>query len=142
MAQKHPTFLHRLRSKGPKPRRRTDGFYHTTRWRKLRRYALSREPLCRDPFGEHAEWSEVVSATEVDHIVPRRVRPELELALENLQALCKRCHSRKTKAESRGSWGTVLTCEFVASGRAHDSVPTRTGSTLVVAREWKEDSRR
>ena len=72
-------FLHRLRSKGPKPRRRTDPFYHSTRWKKLRRYALSREPLCRDPFGEHAEWREVVSATEVDHIVPRRVRTELEL---------------------------------------------------------------
>ncbi len=99
MATKQPTFLHRIRSKGPKPRR-TDGFYQTTRWRKLRRYALSREPLCRDPFGEHAEWSEVVSATEVDHIVPRRVRRKLELSLENLQALCKRCHSRKTKAES------------------------------------------
>ncbi len=63
---------------------------------------LSREPLCRDPFGEHAEWGEVVSATEVDHIVPRRVGPELELSLENLQALCKRCHSRKTKAELQG----------------------------------------
>ena len=61
---------------------------------------LSREPLCRDSFGEHAEWSEVVSATEVDHIVPRRVRAGLELSLENLQALCKRCHSRKTKAET------------------------------------------
>ncbi len=102
MAQKQPTFLQRLRSKGPKPRRRTDGFYQTTRWRKLRRYVLSREPLCRDPFGEHAEWCEVVSATEVDHIVPRRVRPELELSLENLQALCKRCHSRKTKGELQG----------------------------------------
>jgi 5-methylcytosine-specific restriction endonuclease McrA len=107
MAQKQPTFLHRLRSKGPKPRRRTDGFYQTARWRKLRRYVLSRDPLCRDPFGEHAEWSEVVSATEVDHIVPRGVRPELELSLENLQALCKCCHGRKTKAESRGKcYGT------------------------------------
>ena len=102
MAKKQPTFLQRMRSKGPKPRRPTDNFYQTTRWRKLRRHVLSREPLCRDPFGEHAEWSEVVSATEVDHIVPRRVRPELELSLENLQALCKRCYSRKTKAESRG----------------------------------------
>ncbi len=74
MAQKQPTFLQRLRSKGPKPRRRTDGFYHTTRWRKLRRYVLAREPLCRDPFGEHAEWSEVVSATEVDR------QPALHLA--------------------------------------------------------------
>ncbi len=103
MAQKQPTFLQRMRSKGPKPRRRTDGFYQTARWKKLRRYALSREPLCRDPFGEHAEWGEVVSATEVDHIAPRRVRPELELLLENLQALCKRCHSRKTKAELQGN---------------------------------------
>ena len=102
MAQKQPTFLQRLRSKGPKPRRRTDGFYQTARWRKLRHYVLSREPLCRDPFGEHAEWSEVVVATEVDHIVPRRVRPDLELAIENLQALCKRCHSRKTMADSQG----------------------------------------
>ncbi len=102
MAQKQPPFLHRLRSKGPKPRLPTDGFYHTARWRKLRRYVLSREPLCRDPFGEHAEWREVVSATEVDHIVPRRARPERELSLENLQALCGRCHGRKTKGESRG----------------------------------------
>ncbi len=102
MAQKQPSFLQRLRSKGPKPRRRTDGFYQTTRWRKLRRYMLALEPLCRDPFGEHAEWSEVVSASEVDHIVPRRVRPELELSLGNLQGLCKRCHSRKTKAELQG----------------------------------------
>ncbi len=66
MAKKQPTFLQRMRSKGPKPRRPTDNFYQTTRWRKLRRHVLSREPLCRDPFGEHAEWSEVVSATEVD----------------------------------------------------------------------------
>ena len=102
MAQKPPTFLQRMRSKGPKIRRRTDGFYQAARWRKLRRYVIANEPLCRDPFGEHAEWSEVVSATEVDHIVPRRIRPDLELSLENLQALCKRCHSRKTKAESQG----------------------------------------
>ncbi len=96
MATNQPTFLQRMQSKGPKPRHQTDGFYQTTRWRKLRRHALSREPLCRDPVAEHAEWSEVVSATEVDHVGPRRVRPELELSLENLQALCKRCHSRKT----------------------------------------------
>ena len=102
MPQKQPTYLHRMRSIGPKPRRRTAAFYQTTRWRKLRRFVVSSEPLCRDPFGEHAEWSEVVSATEVDHIVPRRVRAELEVSLENLQALCKRCHSRKTKGESKG----------------------------------------
>ena len=80
MATKHPTFLQRMRANGPKPRRRTDGFYQTTRWRELRRYVLSVEPLCRDPFGEHAEWSE---ATEVDHVVPRRVRPDLELSFSS-----------------------------------------------------------
>ncbi len=78
-----------MRSKVPGNCLRTDGFYQTTRWRKLRRYVLSQDLLCPDPFGELAEWSEVVSATEVDHIVPRRVRPELELSVRNLQGLCR-----------------------------------------------------
>ena len=54
----------------------------------LRAYlsGLSDDHLARyDPAS-----AEVVSATEVDHIVPRRVRPELEFSLENLQGLCKR----------------------------------------------------
>ena len=40
-------------------------------------------------------------ATEVDHIVPKSAGGTD--AMDNLQALCKSCHSRKTAKEGR--WG-------------------------------------
>jgi len=61
---------------------------------------LHRCPLCADPFGEHGD--RVVAATEVDHIVPLRAGGTNDA--ENLQALCKSCHSRKTAIED-GRWG-------------------------------------
>jgi len=36
---------------------------------------------------------------EVDHIKPVRSHPELSFELSNLQSLCCRCHSRKTRIE-------------------------------------------
>lgn len=36
---------------------------------------------------------------EVDHIKPVREAPDLAFDLTNLQTLCVRCHSRKTKSE-------------------------------------------
>ena len=82
-------------------RRRNEGdaYYATARWRKLRRMVLARQPLCADPFGVHAMLGEIVPATEVDHIVP--VREGGENSLENLQALCASCHSRKTNLERK-----------------------------------------
>ena len=63
---------------------------------------LMRHPVCEDPFGVHAARGELVPATEVDHIVPKaRGGPD---AWDNLQALCKSCHSRKTAVED-GRWG-------------------------------------
>lgn len=44
----------------------------------------------------------VRAASEVDHIVPRRDAPNLAYERENLQPLCKPCHSRKTRAEMEG----------------------------------------
>ena len=37
-------------------------------------------------------------ATEVDHMVPIRQRPDLRLVWESLQSICHRCHSAKTRA--------------------------------------------
>jgi 5-methylcytosine-specific restriction protein A len=76
------------------------GYGH--RWRKLRKMFLRSHPLCADPFGVHAERGELVAATEVDHIVSR-ARGGTD-AWDNLQALCKPCHSRKTAQEDR-RWG-------------------------------------
>ena len=54
------------------------------RWAKLRMMVLRRQPVC--PCG--------ALATEVDHINPKRQGGED--SFENLQGLCKPCHSRKT----------------------------------------------
>lgn len=56
-------------------------------WRRLRLLILAGEPLCRQ-CGR--------AATDVDHIVPRRDGgPD---SAGNLQALCHRCHSSKTRS--------------------------------------------
>lgn len=71
------------------------------RWRKLRKMFLASHPLCGDPFGHHAEENRLVPATEVDHIKPKQQGGTDRW--ENLQALCKPCHSLKTAGEGR--WG-------------------------------------
>ncbi|MDQ1077995.1 HNH endonuclease [Pseudoroseomonas cervicalis] len=61
-------------------------------WQRLRLQVLSDEPLCR--FCHQA--GRIVAATEVDHIQPIALRPDLRLARANLRSLCKPCHSRLT----------------------------------------------
>ena len=65
--------------------------YDSKRWRKLRQMVLNNEPLCRTC----QEQGLLVPATEVDHI-DGDVR---NMSWDNLQPLCKSCHSRKTARE-------------------------------------------
>ena len=72
------------------------GYGH--RWRKLRQMVLARTPLCADPFEIHGATP--VPATDVDHIVP--LAQGGANAMDNLQALCHSCHSRKTVEQDGG----------------------------------------
>jgi 5-methylcytosine-specific restriction protein A len=73
--------------------------YKTTRWRRLRKRVLLKHPLC----AECERQGQVAKATVVDDIIPHKGNPELFWDGNNLQALCKSCHDRKTAKEGR--WG-------------------------------------
>jgi hypothetical protein len=60
---------------------------------------LSRNPLCV----ECERQGRITPATVVDHIIPHKGNLELFWDEDNLQALCKPCHDRKTAKEGR--WG-------------------------------------
>lgn len=63
-------------------------------WRKVRAMVLRRQPLCATGCGQ--------ASTEVDHKVPKS-KGGCDRT-ENLQGLCKPCHSTKT-AKMDGRWG-------------------------------------
>jgi 5-methylcytosine-specific restriction endonuclease McrA len=76
-----------------------DAFLHTPAWEKIRRMALTREPLCR-----HCKAIDrVVGATQVDHIVVPNGDVTLQRDLGNMQSLCHRHHSMKTRHQEKGN---------------------------------------
>ena len=64
----------------------------TKRWQAVRLQALRRDDWRCVQCGHRGRL-------EVDHVVPVRTRPDLAFAVENLQTLCRTCHSRKTHRE-------------------------------------------
>lgn len=76
-------------------RRWDKGFTASRRWRRLRALQLSEFPLC----AECERQGEVTLASQVDHLQPRRERPDLTFVQTNLESLCASCHAKKTAAE-------------------------------------------
>lgn len=64
------------------------------RWRKLRAAYLATHPICECGCGH--------VASVVDHRTPRNVDPALIYAWDNLSAMTKPCHDRKTAARDGG----------------------------------------
>ena len=62
------------------------------RWKALRMQALDRDGWACVRCGTHKRL-------ECDHIKPVRTHPELAYTLSNLQMLCARCHTKKTRIE-------------------------------------------
>ena len=74
--------------------KKANRFYSSKRWRALREKVLSEEPFCR-----HCKEKDVIAESEeVDHIDGNRNNN----SIENLQPLCKPCHSAKTMRDLKG----------------------------------------
>jgi 5-methylcytosine-specific restriction protein A len=65
------------------------------RWQQARAHFLDRHPLCQLC---HAE-GRITAATAVDHRTPHRGNSRLFWDETNWQALCERCHNRKSRQE-------------------------------------------
>lgn len=78
--------------------RRSAAFYKSVAWQRAREQVMMRDHrLCQ----ECLKTQRITLATEVDHVIPIKVRWDLRLHLDNLQALCHRCHMRKTAEDKR-----------------------------------------
>lgn len=86
--------------------KKSDPFYHTAAWRRLRAVALSRDDgMCQECMRRFRLGYGIAPrrATMVHHIVPIEERPDLALRLENLRSLCSECHNRE-HPEKGGPW--------------------------------------
>ena len=72
--------------------------YDKKRWRPMRSTHLAKNPLCAACQSQ----GRVTEATEVDHIRPHKGNVKLLYDPNNLQSLCKPCHSHKTATEDGG----------------------------------------
>jgi 5-methylcytosine-specific restriction enzyme A len=71
--------------------------YDKATWKRTRAAQLSREPRCE----ECLKLGLLIPATEVDHKIPVAAGGA-PFDSANLQSLCKRCHSVKTRGEQTG----------------------------------------
>lgn len=85
--------------------------YYSVKWRKLRERQLVENPLC-------IECGNV--GLDVDHIIDHKGNIDLFYDLNNLQTLCKACHSRKTMTtnNSRRYKSTYETVKIVIGNKS------------------------
>lgn len=91
-------------SEGSSDRKADKRFYASKRWRTLREAFLSENPLCVCDECKASGRDEL--ADDVDHIIDRKVRPDLAYEWSNLQAMKHAHHSKKTlKTMRQGGYG-------------------------------------
>lgn len=91
----------RYREQSTTPEAQQPRLYDTHAWKRARAAQLRAHPWCQIQM--HCATGSITDriATEVDHIISVRERPDLRLDYRNLQSACKPCHSAKTLSEMR-----------------------------------------
>ena len=78
--------------------------YNSKKWKDIRVKAMVRDEFMCVTCRKNDIDTE---AEEVDHIIELQDRPDLAYELDNLQSLCKPCHSKKTKLEKQNRENTI-----------------------------------
>lgn len=75
----------------------SDQFYQSKQWKKLS-YTVRRDAV-RDALPCPVCKKKILPGQMIiaDHVIPRRVRPDLALDKKNLKVLHHACHSKKTR---------------------------------------------
>jgi 5-methylcytosine-specific restriction endonuclease McrA len=94
---------------------------YRTAWDKLSRRARKLQPWCTS--------CGAVDDLTLDHIIPISVEPELALAVENGQVLCRPCNGRRGNTYTHADAAAVLT-RLRDAYRRH---PTRKGRERIIA---------
>jgi 5-methylcytosine-specific restriction endonuclease McrA len=75
--------------------KKTDPFYYSTPWRKLRDFVISLDPRCYYCLLANRTTLAVIG----DHLRPRKLFPELQLIHTNIKPCCDECHNKKRRFE-------------------------------------------
>lgn len=113
----------RRKSEAPAARPAEDfAFLNTAAWRKLSKVYLRAHPVCE--CCKAAGRVPLPPSEHCDHMIGRDQSGAL-LDWANLLALCKPCHSTKTRIEAAGPM-----CQFV--GEHGSYVPTKGGKLVII----------
>ncbi|MEA4928576.1 MAG: HNH endonuclease signature motif containing protein [Candidatus Limiplasma sp.] len=102
--------------------KQVDPFYRTRAWEQVREAAMQRDHgMCVECMAEYERCDGVRPrpATLVHHVIPRSERPDLALALDNLESLCADHHAKKHPEKG----------ERPTKGNANDKMPQ--GMTVI-----------
>ena len=80
-------------------RKERQDFYQSKEWSIIRKFMLSRNPLCEFCI----QNDRIKPAEAVDHKRDIIDAPHLRLDPSNLQCLCASCHNKKSAIEASGS---------------------------------------
>ena len=91
------------------PAKYRDPFYLTPAWKALRHEVLKRDRYyCQICKALCLGKKRGMPTPHVDHVIPRKERPDLSMSPGNLRTLCHGCHSRVTINDMHGKKKTPI----------------------------------